>query len=212
MRSLAIFAVVSGLIMSGCKDQATTPPVVSTQQEDLPSVAHPEYAHWSQFPIGSTTVRKKEVTNENGKVLVTTTIKLIAKDEKQVVVESQITVERGSDPIVVNPPFTAEYPATFRLPKNMTIDQFQLPSLKAKLVGEEELTVLGKQYKAQKFSWQETNEAGPMDLVVWRVDGIPGRTAREESLTGSLQNKSLEEVIEIVIPEQGPGETPKTSG
>ena len=196
----------------GCKDQASTSPVVDAPEENLPEVAHPEYAHWSQFPIGSTTVRKKEVTSENGKVVVTTSIKLIAKDEKQVVVESQITVERGSDPKVVNPPFTAEYPATFRLPKSMTIDQFQLPSLKAKLVGEEELTVLGKQYKAQKYSWQESNEAGPMDLVVWRVDGIPGRTAREESVTGSLQNKSLEEVIEIVIPEQGSSDVPKTAG
>lgn len=201
---------VGGLLCVGCiesgapakTESASTSggaPVAS--QEEGEEAAHPEFAHWSQFPVGAKTVRRKEVSNENGKVVVTTTVKLADKNEKQVIVETQVTVERSGDPKLENPPFTAEYPATFRVPKSMTVDQFRLPSLKAKLAGEEELEILGKKYLTEKFSWTESNEAGPMEVVVWRSDKVPGRTVKEESLTKSLSNKSLEEVIEISIPD-----------
>lgn len=201
---------VGGLLCVGCTEsgapaksemESTTDGSPVASQGEGEEAAHPEFAHWSQFPVGAKTVRRKEVSNENGKVVVTTTVKLADKNEKQVVVETQVTVERSGDPKLENPPFTAEYPATFRVPKSMTVDQFRLPSLKAKLAGEEELEILGQKYLAEKFSWTESNEAGPMEVSVWRSDKVPGRTVKEESLTKSLSNKSLEEVIEISIPE-----------
>jgi|LakMenE18May11ns_1017448.scaffolds.fasta_scaffold9857316_2 hypothetical protein len=168
---------------------------------ELPQVAHPEYTHWSRFPIGTKVIRYKEAYNDHGKVKVTTTITLADKSEKQVVVESQITVERENMPAEVNPSFTAEYPATFPLPANLKLEQFTLPSLKAKVIGEENQSVAGKDFATTIYGWQEVNEAGPMDVKVWRSDDVPGRTVREESLTISTQNKSLETVIEISIPE-----------
>jgi hypothetical protein len=190
-------------LLSGCSGSGQSEvkvPAVSVAAEGE-EVAHPEYAHWSKFPTGAKTVRRKVVSNDQGKVVVTTTVKLVEKNERQVVVETQVTVERSGDPKLENPPFTSDYPATFRLPKNMKLEQFSLPSLKAKLESEEELDILGKKVKTEKFVWQESNEAGPMEVSVWRCDEIPGRTVREESLTKSLSNKSLEEVIEVFIPE-----------
>lgn len=205
MRYITVVAVAT-VLLGGCSTSSNTgvnipAEVVTTSGEE---VAHPEFVHWSKFPVNAKTVRRKEVSNDQGKVVVTTTVKLIEKNHQQVVVETQVTVERSGDSKLENPPFTSDYPATFRLPKNMKIEQFQMPSLKAKLDGKEELEILGKKINVEKFSWQESNEAGPMEVVVYRSDEIPGRTVREESLTKSLSNKSLEEVIEVSIPEPAP--------
>jgi hypothetical protein len=206
MRAFAVLLVGMMLLVSiGCTPQ---PPQISpvdataSKQPELPQVPHPEYSHWSRFPIGTKVVRFKEASNEHGKVKVTTTITLADKNEKQVVVESQITVEREGMPAEVNPSFTAEYPATFPLPANLKLEQFTLPSLKAKESGEETQSVCGKEYSTKIYSWQEVNETGPMEVKVWRCDNVPGRTVREESLTISSQNKSLETVTEISIPEK----------
>jgi hypothetical protein len=198
-----VFIVILLTMFAGCSNSgppASVEVAKTANAEQGEEVAHPEYAHWSQFPIGAKTVRRKEVSNDQGKVVVTTTVRLIDKNDRQVVVETQVTVERSGDPKLDNPPFTAEYPATFRLPKSMTLEQFHLPSLKAKLEGEEEMEILGQKYKVEKYVWLESNEAGPMDVIVWRCDKVPGRTVREESLTKSLSNKSLEEVVAIEIP------------
>lgn len=189
-------------ILVGCTEGSTVSKqeVAATAVGQGEEVPHPEFVHWSQFPIGAKTVRRKEVSNDQGKVVVTTTVKLFDKSERQVIVETQVSVERTGEAKLDNPPFTADYPATFRLPKNMSLDQFRLPSLKAKADGEEDMEILGQKYRVEKFVWQESNEAGPMDVIVWRCDKVPGRTVREESLTKSLSNRSLEEVIEVSIP------------
>src|SRR5262245_47129 len=110
--------------------------VAPASTDHLPLVDHPEYAAWSRFPIGAGVVRKKEVTNEFGTVRVTTTIRLADKTADKVVVQSQIAVDRPGEALVENPPQTAEFPAKFRLPSAMKLEQFALPSLKAKLVGD----------------------------------------------------------------------------
>lgn len=193
-----LLCVSTGCFSSSSPTSVEIAPVA--KQEEGEEVAHPEFAHWNRFPIGAKTVRRKEVSNEQGKVVVTTTVKLLEKSERQVVVETQISVERSGEAKLDNPPFTAEYPAVFRLPKNMSLDQFRLPSLKAKLEGTEEMEIVGKKFQVEKYVWQESNEAGPMDIVIWRCDKVPGRTVKEETITKSLSNKSLENVIEIDIP------------
>jgi len=205
MRSFAVLLVATMIFLPiGCTPQTPQISPVDTavpKPPDLPQVSHPEYSHWSRFPIGTKVVRFKEASNEHGKVKVTTTITLADKTDKQVVVETQITVEREGMPAEVNPSFTAEYPASFPLPANLKLEQFTLPSLKAKEVGEESQNVCGKDYTTKLYSWQEVNETGPMEVKVWRSDDVPGRTVREESLTLSSQNKSLETVTEISIPD-----------
>jgi hypothetical protein len=172
--------------------------VAPASTESLPQVDHPEYVHWSQFPVGMAAVRKKEVSNEFGKVRVTTTLRLVEKTARKVVVESQVTVERSEDSVVENPPQKFEYSATFRLPAGMKQEQFSLPSFKAKLAGDETRSACGREYQAQLFTWDEVNEAGPMAVKLWRSNDVPGRMLRQE--INGRNHVSVEEVVEVVEP------------
>jgi hypothetical protein len=161
-----------------------------------PRVEHPEFGNWRQFPEGARVIRKKEVSNETETVRVTTVVRLVEKTSEKVVVESQITVDRPGQPVVENPPARVEFPASFELPAGMQVEQFLLPSLKAKQVGEEPREVNGKTYQAVVFAWDERNEAGPMQVKLWRSDEIPGRMLRQE-VNGRTQT-SVEEVVEVL--------------
>lgn len=205
LRSKILLGVILVVGTLGCGKSLKAPPAgfpeEGTKKPEPIQVPHPEYAHWSRFDIGSYTVRQKQVAGKNGKTIVTTTVKLADKNEKQVVVETQITVKRGDEPELVNPSFTAEFPAVFSLPEGMAVEQFSKPSLKAELNGEEELVIQDKSYVCTKYTWTEVNEAGPMLVTVWRNDEVPGRTVKELSTTTEAGESSSEEVLEIYIAE-----------
>ena len=185
---------------SGASSQGALPAgyVAPAPTDNLPLVDHPEYAAWSRFPVGAGVVRKKEVTNEFGNVRVTTTVRLAEKTADKVVVQTQITVDRAAEGLVENEPQTVDFPAKFRLPANMKLEQFALPSLRAKAVGEEAREVAGREFKAEVFTWQEFSERGQMTIKLWRSDEIPGRMLRQE-INGPMHN-SVEEVVEILQP------------
>jgi hypothetical protein len=203
------------LVVVGCGDvgpaartSARHPPgyVEPPSTDNLPLVDHPEYAHWKNFPVGASVVRQKEVTNQFGAVRVTTKLRLTEKTSDKVVVESQITVDRGGEGLIENPPSNTSFPAQFRLPAGMQVEQFSLPSLKAKLVGQETRSAAGREYQTQLFTWQERNETGPMTVRYWRSDAMPGRFVRQE-VSGENHN-SVEEVIEVAQPEPAGNESP----
>jgi len=168
--------------------------------DHLPLVDHPEYVNWSQFPVGTYVIRKKEVTNDFSQVRVTTRLRLRERSAEKIVVESQVTVDRSGEPLVENPPQELQFPAQFRLPSGMKIEQFLLPSLRAKQVGEEAREAGGREFKAQVFAWDERNETGPMAVKLWRSDEVPGRMLRQE--IEGRQHHSVEEVVEIVVPDK----------
>jgi len=205
-------ALTGVILLSGCESESAPSSVLPesvpegyetpTATGHLPLADHPEYANWSLFPVGTTVVRKKEVANDFGTVRVTTTLRLAEKTAEKVVVETQVTVDRAGEP-VENPPQRFEFPATFRVPEGMKRDQFLLPSLKAKSIGEENRTACGEEYLAEIFSWNEVNEAGPMAVKLWRSDDIPGRILRQE--INGRNHESVEEVVEIHQPGEEPG-------
>ena len=166
--------------------------------ENLPLVSHPEYVAWSRFPVGMAVVRKKEVTNEFGVVRVTTTLRMAEKTTDHIVVESQVTVYRNADPPEENPPLKFDFPAKFRLPQGMQLEQFALPALKAEQVGEETRRVCDRECSTQLFAWEEVNKEATMAIKLWRSDDIPGRMVRQE-VKGPSHN-SVEDVVEIIQP------------
>jgi hypothetical protein len=163
-----------------------------------PLVDHPEYANWQQFPLGTVVIRQKEVSNEHGVVRVKTSLRMAEKDDTSLTVETQVTVDRSGEGLVENPPFAAKFPRQFRLPSGMNADQFALPSLKAKLVGEEVLEACGQSFETQVFAWDEVNEAGPMKVKLWWSAAMPGRMVRQE-IDGHMHH-SVEKVVEIRPP------------
>ena len=160
-------------------------------------MAHPEYANWSQFPAMAEVTRKRIVSNENGNVIVTTRMWLESKSDKEVNVGSQVTVERTGEPIEKNPSNVVSYPASFRLPKGMTEDQFTKPSSKAKEVGKEAITIGELIFDSTIYEWEENNEAGPMTVKLWRCDQMPGRIVRQKLFTLSSKTETNEEVISV---------------
>jgi len=187
--------------------QGPLPPgyVAPSPTDDLPIADHPEYVAWSRFPVGTAVVRKKVVSNDSATISVTTTLRLAQKTPEKVVVESQVTVDRPEQALVENPPMKLEFPASFRLPEGMKLEQFSLPSLRAKRIGEETRQAVGIEYKAQLFTWDEVSQAGPMTVKLWRCYDIPGRMLRQE-INGRTQT-SVEEVVEII---QADGQSSKT--
>jgi hypothetical protein len=184
----------------GPVSQGPLPPgyIAPAPTGNLPLVDHPEYVSWNRFPVGIAVIRKKEVTNETGSVSVTTTLRLAQKMPDKIVVESQVTVNRPGQPLVENPPLNLDFPAKFRLPAGMKLEQFALPSLKARPAGDETRQACGREFQTELFTWDEVNEAGPMKVKLWRSDDVPGRMVRQE-IKGRTQ-ASVEEVVEIVQP------------
>lgn len=202
-RSLVVFAwIVTVAVSGGCDVSDKYPPVAvdpAPPAVEGAMVPTPQFVHWDQFPVDTQVTRRKTVTNPDGSITVTTTQRLIEKTDKKITVQQQKMVDR--------PEGRTEFPAqdlvfaaAFRLPPNLTEEQFALPALKAKSTGRETIEVAGQTYDAEVFEWEEANEAGPMPIKIWRSNAVPGQILREEMLTQSINQESKEEVIEFVIP------------
>lgn len=166
-------------------------------------VDSPDYRHWNQFPVGTTVVREKEVQSDSGTVRVTTTLRLVEKRRDQVVVESQVRVVRDGEVLPANPPQTLAYHARFPLPPGMQAAAFDLPALRARHIGQEVQQVGPQEFLAEKFTWQEVNENGPMEVVYWRHDQVPGRMLRQE--IHGRNHHSVEQVTQFrLVPEAQP--------
>jgi hypothetical protein len=164
-------------------------------------VDNPDYLRWHRFPLGTRVVRKREIVNSQGKVEVVTTLTLREKTEKKIRVDQQVTVIR-LESTLENEPQSLDYAAKFEMPEGMKLESFALPSLKAQQTGIDDIEVLGKTYEADVFEWVEQNERGPMSVKLWRSDEIPGSTLKEESVVKNGNDRILEMVIEINIPEE----------
>jgi hypothetical protein len=161
---------------------------------------HAEFANWNQFGVGTRVERTRTVKNEHGAVTVVETYRLVDRSPARVSVESQSTVARPGEPLEVNPPQQFDFPAQFVVPVGMQVEQFGLPSLKAKSVGQESLDVLGVTYAATVYEWEDPAETGPITVRVWSSAEFPGRILRQAIRNGATT--SLEEVtaVEIVEP------------
>jgi hypothetical protein len=189
-----------GFITSGC-GSASKPilPKNLSQSSDGSNdkrleMIHPEYANWSKFSVGSQVTRYRVVSNNSGKVEVTSVWKLTKKTDDYVEVVSQVNVHRPGEPLQENPPETTRFASRFKLPDGLSEEFFQLPNINAKKIGRENVEVHGKTVQADIYEWTESNEAGPMIVNLWRSDQVPGRIVRQEMLIESSQTKTIEEL------------------
>lgn len=201
-KTLTLIPFFGLLLFVGCDSSTPTKPAIAAQKpganrEDLPVVERVEYANWNQFPQGTVVKLVRETKSDSDKVVVTTTSKLASKSNEKVVVETQITVDRGGEPLV-NPVMELEYPASFRLPPNMDAAKFALPSQDAKEVGKESVEFKGKEYAATIYSWDAASEAGKTKNKMWLSNEIPGRVFRHEMTCSAFTTS--ESLTEIEIP------------
>jgi hypothetical protein len=193
------------LFLIGCDSQPPKGPAqgpvavenAKVNKEDLPVVERAEYANWNRFPEGTVVKHVRETKNDAGKVFVTTTSKLVSKSNEKVVIETQITVDRGGE-LLVNPSMELEYPASFRLPPNMDAAKFALPAQDAKLESEESIEFQGKEYAAKVYTWDAASESGKTKNKMWLCNDIPGRVFRHEMTCSTFT--TAESIAEIEIP------------
>jgi len=165
---------------------------------NLPSANSVRFANWAKFEPGAGQKRLRTVTKPEGWVKETHTQILKEKTPEKVVVETQITVEWSTGQKDINPAIRMDFPATFKVPGGLTAEAMEAPSLKAKKGAEEEITVLGKQYKAQTYEWSDsTDGGGPVKNKLWYSDDIPGRQLKLIA-NWSGTAKAEEELLEIL--------------
>lgn len=199
-----LFITTGSLCLTGCGEAngRATPKGFPEKKpaENLPTVENQNYANWTLFPAGTMVKKVKMTKNPQDWVKETTTTRLLEKTPEKVVVETQVTVERPNYPTQVNPATKNEIIATFRVPKGMTAEQIQAPSLKARNTGTEEVDVLGKKEKAVAFTWEDGTESGPMVIKAWFAETVPGRLVRQEMTVEQKGFKAVEEIVELSIP------------
>src|SRR5262245_12094479 len=208
MRSLiAMPAVLLLVLASGCGCTADKPapaaaantPVVQTGPmfDDL------DYANWKRFPVNTTVQRKSVISSEANTSTVTSveTLALRKVTDSDIEVSRQNTTERNDGSYrAVNPAEVRRYPRQFAIPTGMTAEDFRKPSRSAKQVGEETVTVLGKDYKSTVYAWTDHTEVGPLEVRVWLSDDMPGRIVKQVMKQPTLKNTTIDEVIEVKIP------------
>lgn len=166
------------LLLCGCDQPATTyvPPKVN--QDHLPLVAHPEFSNWSRFPVGTTVIRQDTLAGKQKKFL-HTTLKLVEKSTAGVKLQSQSAIETDGVRVDKDAMFV-EYPALFRLPDGMVMEQFLIPAADAIKVGNEKWTLAAKDFQTEVYTFEDQSEAGPVDVRTWVSNEIPGRQAKKE--------------------------------
>jgi hypothetical protein len=167
--------------------------------EDLPVVPRAEFVNWSKFPVGTVVTLVRETNSDVDKVVVTTTTRLIEKSEERVLIESQVTVDRGGTPLE-NPPMQAEFKASFRLPPNMVAEKFALPDQNAVAKGTETISIDGVDYGATRYEWNGSSEAGTTQNVIWMSPEAPGRVLRHEMKCSAFVSQEKVQKIEIPKP------------
>ncbi|MFN5273451.1 MAG: hypothetical protein ACK5E3_09605 [Planctomycetota bacterium] len=198
-----ILALVTQFLLFGCEPakKPTLPPgtnpLINTSESKELRIPHPEYSNWSRFDVGAGVVRTRLISNKLGTVRVTTKLELSDKSKDAIAFTTQVSVERPGEQVEKNPEETTKVPASFRLPEGLSEEYFQLPSPKAKLLGEESIELFGKVIIAEVYEWTESNETGPMKVKLWRSDEVPGRIVRQEMLIEATQTKTIEELSDI---------------
>ena len=197
-------------LMVGCggEPQPTAKPglpegYVAPQSTDhLPLHDNPDYSNWKRFKVGTKLVRRKISKNPTDQVTETQSLTLLEVNGDKVVLETQITVERPNYPKKENAPFRIEHAAKFRLPANLKLEQFTKPSIKAREIAEESIKVLGKEYKAKLFTWEDSTESGPMPHKYWESMDFPGRLLKHEAVVKKedAETSTIEQIVELVIP------------
>lgn len=190
------------LVLPGCGN-SVTPVAVPPDTSSWPRCDSPQYASWQRVPVG-TVVRRQSVTSSETGTASTTSIEtftLKEVTEHEAVVERQNTTERSDGSYrVENPPQLLRYPRQFPLPPGMSPEDFSKPSPTAKKVGQETVTVQGKQYQTTVYAWSDATESGTMDIRVWLSEEMPGRIVKQVMSVPRLKNTTVDKVIDLSMP------------
>jgi hypothetical protein len=205
MRTSFVFTMaIAGV--AGCDGQPARAPrpvarPAAVDSVDLPVADNLDYVNWKSFQVGTSVTRKSVTRVGENYTASVETLKLLAANDTEVVVERQNTTERSDGSYkAINPPEKRTYVKSFRVPRGMKVEDLQKPALAAKEVGEDLVTVCGKSVKARVFQWSDRSDVGEMQVRLWLSDEIPGRIVKQEIKVPATKSQTLEEVTEMTVP------------
>lgn len=193
------------LALAGCGSKPDPSPVILSpeEQEKLTAttdkVEHPTYKLWAGFPAGTTVTQTTttDTPKTEGKTVTTIVYKLVERTDEFVAVERQATTEYHGGRVEKNPPATDRSSRWVSLPGGVSKDDWG--KAKGKVV-EEEVTVLGKVYKARKSESKGSTDAGELTQTVWTSDDMPGGLVRSVSRVPKVDETTTIEVTALDIP------------
>ena len=194
------------VLAAGCGSKQPPSPVVLSPEEreklNAPTerVENPSYALWGPFPVGTTVTQTTTTDSPKspGRTVTTIVYRLTERTDERVVVERQATTEYHDGRVDKNPPAADRVPRWVPLPAGVKRGEWGKATGK---VEEEEVTVLGKAYKAHKAESKGSTDAGELHQTVWMSADMPGGLVRSVSRVPKVDETTTIEVTAVTIPD-----------
>jgi hypothetical protein len=197
MLGLAILSIV------GCSGGTTTATISPPATIAGTPTVNKEFQSWTAFPVGSTVVTTAITKAGDTTMTSVETLRLVETTPEQVRVERQNTTVRSDmTEKAVNPPEMRTHAKSFLRPDSLSAEDYAKPSLKAKLIGPDQLTILGREFACDKYQWIDMTDKGPMTITLWLSKDVPGGRAKQTMVADQAGMTTAEEITSLVIPGQ----------
>lgn len=160
-------------------------------------VEAPLYTNWSKFPVGTTVTQKATMTEQGKTITTTTVVKLIEKNEKQLLL-SKVVSSDSTGQLVTNDPIEATIRRMFPLFPGVDKTKIGRPQ-GSQNSGMETIEVLGRKYQAEWYETKATTEAGPSLTRTWISMEMPDMLLKSRTEVKAANKVVLIEVSDIKL-------------
>lgn len=157
-------------------------------------VEAPLYTNWSKFPVGTTVTQKATMTQLGKTITTTTVVRLIDKNDRNVVISKVISSD-GTGMLVTNDPIETTVRRMFPLFPGVDKTKIGRPQ-GSEASGMETVEVLGKKYQAEWYETKAATEAGPSLTRTWISMDVPDMLVKSQT-----EVKVADKVVKIEISE-----------
>lgn len=157
-------------------------------------VEAPLYTNWAKFPVGTTITQKATMTQSGKTITTTTVVKLIDKNDRNVVISKVISSD-GTGTLVTNDPIETTIRRKFPLFPGVDKTKIGRPQ-GAEASGMETVEVLGRKYQAEWYETRSATEAGPSLTRTWISMDVPDMLVKSQT-----EVKVADKIVKIEISE-----------
>jgi len=188
-RALAALLVLAGSVAIAAQ------PAERPKPGDM--VNNPPYAHWAQFPVGTSVTTKEVVTLADGNTVETlVTSKLVAKSKDRLTVETLVTAADASKyaGVAEQTKTLTDYPAKVKFERTNSPDSAGYSVTE----GKEIVDVQGKQVEAEWVEATTTNGDETTVEKIWTVQNMPGGIVKQTMVKKKAGKVSSQSAMQLV--------------
>jgi len=160
-------------------------------------VNNPPYAHWSQFPVGTSVTTKEVVTLADGNTVETLiTSKLVTKTKDRLTVETLVTAadESKHAGLAAQTKTLTDYPAKVKFERTHSPDSAGYSVTE----GKEVVDVQGKQVEAEWVEATTTNGDETTVEKIWTAQDVPGGIVKQTMVKKKGAKVSSQSAMQLV--------------